>query len=239
MKKELLHNPEVTAKQNHKYLGAFGMVWVSMLLMTTFTSLKTFDVFGLTFIAAAIGYPLTYIFADIFTEVYGYRVSRRIIWTGLFCVLLATSFAYLYTLLPAGKSFDAKSIEAFNLIFRTSPVIALATVVAFWVGEFVNSFVLAKMKILFSGRYEWARYILSTFLGQSFDNFAGFVVILLLTDLFSLKDALVACTTSVIFCTVWEALASPVTHPLIRRIKEKEGIDTYDHGTKFNPFVRG
>jgi queuosine precursor transporter len=239
MKKELLRNPEITAVQNHKYIGTFGMVWVTMLLVTMFTTLKTFDIFGLTFIAAAIGYPLTYIFADIFTEVYGYRVSRRIIWTGLLCVMLATSFAYLYTLLPASVYFDAESNKAFNLVFQTSPVIALGTVLAFWVGEFVNSFVLAKMKVLFSGRYEWARYILSTFLGQSFDNFTGVATILLLSNLFSVHEALIAGVTSTIFCTLWEAAASPVTHPLIRMIKEKEGLDTYDHGTKFNPFVRG
>ncbi|MEN9551863.1 MAG: hypothetical protein RI935_240 [Candidatus Parcubacteria bacterium] len=236
MQNKLLHDPAVTATLNHKYLGVFGMVWVSMLLVTMFTTLKTFDIFGFTFIAAALGYPITYIFADIFTEVYGYRVSRRVIWTGFFCITIATAFAYLYTLLPPSVYFDEESNKAFNLIFQTSPVIALGTILAFWSGEFTNSFVLAKMKLIFSGKYEWARYILSTLVGQSFDNLTGFTVILLLTDIFSLKEALVAGVTTVIFCTLWEALASPVTHPLIRFIKQKEGIDTYDHGTKFNPF---
>lgn len=236
MNQELVRDPEVTASRNHKYLGTFGMVWVTMLLVTMFTTIKTFDIFGITFIAAAIGYPLTYIFADIFTEVYGYRVSRKIIWTGLLCVFLATSFAYLYACLPASIYFDDESNKAFNLIFKTSPVIALATVLAFWAGELVNSFVLAKMKIFFSGKHQWARYMLSTLLGQTVDNFVGVFTILLLSDIFSLKEAILAGVSSVIFCTLWELFASPVTHPLIRKIKEKEGIDTYDVGTKFNPF---
>lgn len=234
--KQLIKNPDITARQNHVYLGTLGMVWVTMLLVTIFTTLKTFDIFGVTFIAAAIGYPVTYIFADIFTEVYGYRVSRRVIWSGFFCVTLATGFAYLYTLLPPSIYFDKASNDAFNAIFRASPVIALASILAFWAGEFVNSFVLAKMKIYFKGKYEELRYITSTFFGQLVDNTVGVGTILLISNLFSFKEGLIAGVTSILFCTTWEMLALPITRRVIRFIKEKEGIDTYDVGTSFNPF---
>ena len=236
MNKNLLHDPEITASQNHKYLGTFGMIWVSFLLVTIFTTSKTFDIFGITFVAVAIGYPVTYIFSDIFTEVYGYRVSRRIIWSGFFCVLVATSVAYLYALIPPSQYFGVEDNNSFNTIFRASPIIALSTVLGFWFGELTNSVILAKMKLLTRGKKEWLRYIISTFFGQAVDNTIAFSMLVFVAHLFSFKEVIFTAVTTILFCTVWEVFASLITHPIIKKIKEMEGIDTYDYGTKFNPF---
>ncbi len=235
--RELIRDPIVTSNLPHKYLGMFGMIWITFLLVTIFTSLKTFDIFGFTFVAVAIGYPVTYIFSDIFTEVYGYRVSRKIIWSGFLCIAIGTSVAYLYTLIPPSQYFGSIENNSFNLIFRASPLIAFATILGFWLGELTNSFILAKLKLFTKGKKEWLRYILSTFFGQLVDNTVGVTTIVLRSHLFSQKEGFSIVVTTVIFCTVWEMIASPITHPIIRFIKKKEGIDTYDVGTKFNPFV--
>lgn len=236
MQKELIQNPEVTAEMPHKYLGVLGMVWVTFLLLTVFTTVKSFDLFGFTFLAAALGYPITYVFSDIFTEVYGYRVSRKIIWSGFVCVALATLFAYLYTLVPPSHYFSEIDNNSFNYIFRASPAIAFATIAGFWAGELTNSIVLAKMKVFTQGRKQGLRYILSTLFGQIMDNTVAVTVILLVSSIFSAKEAYSAAITTIVFCTLWELLALPVTRIVIRFIKEREGIDTYDHGTIFNPF---
>lgn len=234
--KNLIKDPEIVINRHHKLLLPFAMVWISLLLLTTFTALKTFDFFGYTIFAAVIAYPITYVFLDIFTEVYGYRTSRRIIWTGLLCIGLTTSFAYLYTLIPPSVYFGEFEDKAFNLIFQSSPVIALAFIVSYWAGENVNSIVLAKMKIYTDGKYAGIRYVGSTFFGQIADNVTGVSIMVLIGNLFTYNEAFSGMITAIIFCTVWEMLALPITKKLIVYIKYYEGVDTYDKGTQMHPF---
>jgi uncharacterized integral membrane protein (TIGR00697 family) len=238
-KELLITDPKITYDLPHKYLGIFGMIWVSFLLMTSFTTIKTFDLFGLIFAAAALGYPITYIFSDIFTEVYGYKVSRKIVWSGLICVMITTVVATLYTYIPPSQYFGQTENEAFNLIFRSSPIIAFATIMAFLVGEFVNSYVLANLKLKTNGKFQEFRYVASTFCGQLLDNATGVSIILLASNLFSMGEAVSIGITTTIFCTTWEFFMIPFTRKFIKWIKEQEGIDTYDHGTNFNPFKLG
>lgn len=230
-------DPAITANRPHKYLTIFAMLWITFLLLTVFTTLKTFELYGIVFFAAVIGYPVTYIFSDIFTEVYGYRVSRKIIWTGFGCIAIASSLAFLYTLIPPSSYFTPTENEAFNLIFRASPLISLATIIGFWAGENVNSIILAKLKVLTGGRKEGVRYILSTFLGQLADNITAVTVIVLVANLFTYQEALGGILTTIIFCTVWEIVALPITYRAIRAIKRAEGIDTFDTTTKLHPFA--
>lgn len=212
------------------------MLWITFLLLTVFTTLKTFEFKGIIFFAAVIGYPFTYIFSDIFTEVYGYRVSRKIIWTGFACLAIASGMAYLYTLIPPSSYFSEVENNAFNLIFRASPFITLATIFGFWAGENVNSIILAKMKIWTNGKKDGVRYIASTFFGQIADNVTAVIVIVIIANLFTYQEALSGVLTTVVFCTCWEIVALPITRRAIQFIKYKEGLDTYDHGTSFNPF---
>lgn len=233
----LITDPKVSASQPHKYLIVFAMLWITFLLVTVFTTLKSFEIHGIVFFAAIIGYPMTYIFSDIFTEVYGYRVSRKIIWTGFACITIATTLAYIYTLIPPSSYFSGVENSAFNLIFRASPFISLATIIAFWAGENVNSIILAKMKLWTKGKKQGFRYIASTFFGQITDNLVGVSVIVLIANLFTYQEAFQGMITAILFCTGWEIVALPITQRVIKLIKHAEGLDTYDRGTKLSPFV--
>ncbi len=230
----LITNPIVSAGKPHKYLGIFGMLWVTVLVVGMFTSLKTFYIGSLIFSVGAIAYPFVYIFADIYTEVYGYRVTRKIVWTGFACMMLAATLASLYSYIP-NPSFEHN--DAYNLIFRSAPVVAIGFIVAFFCGELTNSYIVAKMKLLTHGKYIHARLIISTFFGQLVDNGLAFFAAFYFAGWFTLEEIVPLITTTVLFCTLWEVIALPITHRVIEIIKHKEGLDTYDHGTNFSPFA--
>ncbi len=229
----LITDPVVSAKQPHKYLSIFGMLWVTVLIVGTFASLKTFHVGHFVFSVGALAYPFVYIFADIYTEVYGYRVTRKIVWTGFACMLLGSLLAYIYSIVPNP---DFEYNDAYNLIFKASPVIAVSFIVAFFCGELTNSFVVAKMKLWTQGKFLHPRLILSTLFGQTVDNTIAFCAAYYIAGWFTGPEVIPLIATTVVFCTGWEILALPITHRVIRVIKRHEGLDTYDHGTHFNPF---
>lgn len=231
--KQLVTDPVVSSQQPHKYLGMFGMLWVTVLLVGVFTSLKTFHLWGFVFSVGVIAYPFVYIFNDIFTEVYGYRVTRKIVWTGLASMLLATILTSIYSYIPS-PGFEYN--EAFNLIFKAAPIIAVGSIISFFSGELTNSYTVAKMKILTNGRHEWARLVLSTLFGQTVDNFIFFFTAFYFAGWYKLEEVFPLVISTVIFCTVWEIIALPITQKVIRIIKNKEGLDTYDRGTNFSPF---
>jgi uncharacterized integral membrane protein (TIGR00697 family) len=231
----LVTDPVISAQRPHKYLGMFGMLWVTFLLIATFTAVKTFSFGGIVFSVAILSYPFTYIFADIFTEVYGYRVTRRIVWTGFFCVVLASVITSLYSIVPPHESFTYD--DAFKLIFQASPIIAIATVAGFFGGELANSYVLAKLKLKTAGKAMWARLVGSTFAGQFVDNTIFFATAFLVAGVFTASELTALVLSSVTFCTVWEIVILPITYRVIGWIKRKEGLDTYDVGTNFNPFA--
>jgi len=231
--KKLITDPVISAGQAHKYLSIFGMLWVTVLIVGTFTSLKTFYIGSLVFSVGAIAYPFVYIFADIFTEVYGYRVTRKIVWTGFACMMLASILAYIYSVIP-NPQFEMN--EAYNAIFKASPIVAVGFIIAFFSGELTNSYIVAKMKIWSEGKYLNARLVISTFFGQLVDNGLAFFWAFYFAGWFTVSEIIPLITTTVVFCTVWEVLALPITRKAIKVIKHKEGLDTYDHGTSFNPF---
>lgn len=237
MKEEnaLIRDPALSASQNHKYLGTFGMVWVSFLIMAVYTASKTFNLFGFEYSVSIIAYPITYIFADIFTEVYGYRVTRKIVWTGFVCLIFTAILGYIYSIVPPSSSFTQD--EAFRFIFQAGPIIVGSILCSFFSGELTNSFVLAKMKILTKGKLQELRFILSTFLGQLVDNAIFFTSLYLFTNFFTSGQTVEIIISSVLFCTFVEMVMIPVTKKVIKFVKHKEGLDTYDHDTNFNPFV--
>ena len=230
----LITDPAISARQPHKYLIVFAMLWVTVLIVGTFTSLKTFYIGSLVFSVGAIAYPFVYIFADIFTEVYGYRVTRKVVWTGFACMFLAASLAYLYSIVP-NPNFEMN--DAYNAIFKASPIVAIGFIIAFFCGELTNSFIVAKMKLLTKEKYVNTRLVLSTLFGQTVDNSIAFFTAFYFAGWFTLPEIVPLVTTTVVFCTVWEVLALPITRKVIKIVKEKEGLDTYDYGTNFNPFV--
>jgi len=231
----LITDPVLSAKQPTKYLGALGILWVTFLLIAVFTAVKTFSIGPYVLNIAILAYPFTYIFADIFTEVYGYRVSRRIVWTGFASVLIASCVTYIYSIIPPSPSYTDN--EAFSLIFKTSPAIALATILGFFGGELTNSFVLAKMKLFTKGSAMWGRLIGSTAAGQFVDNALFFGIAFLAAGAFEAGELISLTLNTAVFATAWEVIALPITYRVIKYLKHKEGLDTYDRGTNFNPFL--
>jgi len=231
---QLITDPKVSAQSNHKYLGLLGMLWVTFLIINLFTALKTFEIGGFVFAVVILTYPFVYIFADIFTEVYGYRVTRKVVWTGFFCMALSSVIAYVYTLVPSPNFADS---EAYNLIFKSSPIVAFFVILAFFCGELTNSYVVAKLKIFTEGKFINLRLVLSTLFGQLVDNSIAITGIFLFADWFTSEQVIPLIISTVIFCTAWEIIALPITRKAIRVIKREEGLDTYDKGTNFNPFA--
>ncbi|MEG3598848.1 MAG: queuosine precursor transporter [Pseudomonadota bacterium] len=189
-----------------------------------------------SFGAGVLFFPVSYIIGDILTEVYGYARARRVIWTGFAALLFMAFMAWVVVQLPPAAGWPGQ--EAYEFVFGNSLRIVLASMVAFWAGEFANSYVLAKMKIWTAGRHLWMRTIGSTVVGQGLDSLifyplafwglAGWPVELLwqvVLSQWAIK-------------TAWEALLTPVTYAAVGALKRAEQVDLYDTETDFSPFAR-
>ncbi|MEE8372781.1 MAG: queuosine precursor transporter [Dehalococcoidia bacterium] len=182
--------------------------------------------------AAIVIFPLTYIVGDILTEVYGYRQARRVIWLGFFCNLIAVAAFWVAGLIPP---LDPDVQTAYDRIFGYVPRILAASFAAYLVGEFANSFVLAKMKIRTKGRFLWIRTIGSTVVGQGLDA-AIFIGIAFWGELpAAVLGSMII--THWLVKTAYEVAATPFTYSVVNFLKKKEGIDHYDHDTDFNPLL--
>ena len=181
--------------------------------------------------AAIIIFPLSYIFGDILTEVYGYRTARRVIWLGFTCNLIAVIAIWLGGLLPPASEWEHQT--AYKTILGYAPRLLLASFAAYLIGEFANSFILAKMKIATRGRWLWTRTIGSTIVGQGLDS----AVFISIAFAGTLSWWLIGTTilTHWLVKTGYETVATPFTYAIVNYLKKKEGIDTYDYDTKFNP----
>lgn len=180
-------------------------------------------------------FPLTYIFGDVFTEVYGYTASKRAIWTGFFAsVLMAVFSAFAVWLPPAPVWADKQA--AFEMFFGAVPRIVIASLVAYWCGEFANSFVLAKMKVFTNGKHLWMRTIGSTVVGQLIDT------VVVITIIFAGKESLDTIIKLIIggYATkvIYEVVLTPVTYLVVNALKRAEGVDVFDRNTNFNPFSK-
>lgn len=193
----------------------------------------------LAFDAGTILFPVSYIFGDVLTEVYGYRRSRRVIWTGFACLAASALVLWLVRIMPAEAGWqEAVGQAAYVKVLggMSSGGIVLASLVAYFCGEFTNSFVLAKMKVFTRGRWLWMRTIGSTLAGEAVDT-AAFIFIATLTGVFSWDIFATLVLTNYLFKVGIEALMTPVTYRLVRFLKRAENEDYYDRGTNFNPFA--
>ena len=183
--------------------------------------------------AAQILFPITYIFGDIFTEVYGYGASRRAIWYGFFASFLLVAISYLAVVIPPAPEF--KDQAAFETIFKPVGRIVAASLLAYWCGEFANSFVMAKLKLLTKGRFLWTRTVGSTIVGQAVDTtvvmFAAFYGTRSLGVIGSL---IVSGYTAKV---IYEIVMTPVTYAVVNALKKAEGVDFFDYRTNFSPFA--
>lgn len=216
-----------------KYLDLIMVAFVVVLLVSNVASTKILDLGMLTFDGGTILFPIAYIFGDVLTEVYGYRQSRRVIWCGFASITVASLVFWLVGVLPPAAGWDNQG--AYDTILGMTPRIVLASLVAYFAGEFSNSFVLAKMKLFTKGKWLWTRTIGSTVVGEGVDT-ALFVGIAFLGVL-PTELLLAVLVSNYVFKVAYEVLATPITYAVVTALKKAEGVDTYDYGTKFNPFA--
>ena len=208
-------------------------VFITCLITANIAAVKLITLRGLILDAGVITFPVSYIVGDVLTEVYGYRRARRVIWLGFLCNLLAVAALWLAGLLPAAPFWDGQA--AYVRILGYTPRLLAASFVAYLVGEFTNAFVLAKLKILTQGRWLWTRTIGSTLVGEGLDSLVFVTLAFLGTiPLASLGSAIVAQWA---FKTAYEVLATPLTYWVVNFLKRREGVDTFDRDTRFNPLL--
>lgn len=232
-------------KHEFKYFDRIMAFFVMVLVVSNIaSSAKIIDLgfsilnIPLAFDAGTLLFPISYIFGDILTEVYGYKRSRRVIWTGFAALALAAFVFWGVQKLPGETTWQNYAGDAaYDAILggMSSGGIVLASLAAYWLGEFSNSFVLAKMKILTNGRWLWTRTIGSTLVGELIDT-AVFIAIASLFGIFPWSLFVTLTFTNYIFKTATEALMTPLTYLFVNFLKRIEGEDYYDRETNFNPF---
>lgn len=222
-----------------RWLPAITAVFVTSLVVSNIIAVKLISVGPFYLPAAILIFPISYIFGDILTEVYGYAKARRVIWIGFGCNLLAVFILYLSIELPpapfwrTGAFETAASQQAYQAVFGSTPRILAASFLAYLVGEFINSFVLAKMKITTRGRHLWMRTIGSTIVGQLADS--GVFIFLAFYGTVP-PDALVTMAGSQwLVKSAYETLVTPLTYLAVNFLKRAEREDYYDRKTNFNP----
>ncbi|MGH2593506.1 MAG: queuosine precursor transporter [Anaerolineae bacterium] len=235
--------------RSYKYLSWVTAIFVTCLIVANIIAVKliqiTLPLLGPVVLpAAVIIFPISYIFVDVLTEVYGYARARQVIWIGFACNLLAVAAIAISGALPPA-SFWAPNQSAYESILGFTPRLLVASFIAYLVGEFLNSFVLARMKVATNGRRLWARTIGSTLIGQLADSFV--FITLGLVQVTSLPPALQgtlppealpgAITAQWLFKSAYEAIATPLTYLVVNRLKRAESEDVFDRDTDFNPFA--
>jgi len=210
-------------------------LFVTALITANITAVKLIGVLGLVLPAAVVVFPISYICGDVLTEVYGYRAARRVIWLGFLCNLLAVAAIYLGGILPAAPFWQDQ--EAYEVILGYTPRLLGASFLAYLVGEFANSYVLARMKVATDGRWLWSRTIGSTLVGQGLDSLV--FILLAFAGTIPLGAMISAIVGQWLVKSAYEVLATPLTYAVVNRLKRTEGIDVYDHDTRFNPLLIG
>ncbi len=232
--------------KSYRFFDIILGIFIAVLLISNIaSSAKIVDLgfsiknIRMAFDAGTILFPIGYVFGDILTEVYGYQRSRRVIWTGFFSLALAALIFWVISILPGEVTWQGYAGDhAYQSILggMSSGGIVLASLAGFWLGEFSNSFILAKMKILTRGRWLWSRTIGSTLVGEMVDT-VMFVVVASAFGVFPWSLFLTLTLTNYLFKVAVEVLMTPVTYLVVRALKRAEGEDFYDRDTNFNPFV--
>jgi len=218
-----------------KYFNHIVNAFVAVLMISNLVGPKICAIGPFRISGAQLLFPITYIFGDIFTEVYGYAASRRAIWTGFFASALLAAMGMITVALPPAP--DWPDQEAFAKVFNFVPRMVLASLIAYWCGEFANAYVMARMKLVTGGRHLWMRTISSTAVGQLVDSVV--VMALAFGGTLPVVTILRLIGSGYLGKVLYEAAATPVTYLVVNGLKRKEGVDVFDKGTQFNPFARG
>lgn len=233
------HQPSAVSASAIRQFRAFDIVmaaFVAILLLSNLIgAAKLSTVGGFTFGAGILFFPLGYVIGDVLTEVYGYSRARRCIWVGFSALLFMAFMSWVVVSLPPAAGWDGQG--AYESVFGQVPRIVLASIVAFWAGEFANSFVLARMKVLTKGRHLWSRTIGSTVVGQGVDSIIFYP--LAFYGVWSPEQVATVMVTNWALKVGWEAVLTPVTYLVVGWLKRHEGVDVFDDGTDFSPFKAG
>lgn len=219
--------------RTYKYYELVMAAFVTVLLCSNIIgAAKIVEIGGYSFGAGILFFPISYIFGDILTEVYGYARARKVVWAGFAALLFASAMSWVIVKLPPSPGWGGQDVyeKAFGSTWR----IACSSLIAFWAGEFTNSFVLAKMKIWSSGKYLWTRTIGSTIAGELVDSLIFYP--LAFTGVWTTKQIVTVLFTNYLLKTAWEVVNTPITYRIVGYLKRAESEDYYDRDTNFTPF---
>ncbi len=226
--------------RSYHYLPLVTAVFVTCLIISNIVAVKLAAVGPWFLPAAVIIFPISYIFGDVLTEVYGYSRARQVIWIGFGCNLLAVIAIWITGRLPTAPFWNAsvypspvEAQQAYQAILGFTPRLLLASFAAYLAGEFLNSFVLAKLKVVTSGRQLWLRTISSTVIGQLADS--GIFILIAFTGVIPPGNLGQLIVSQWLFKSAYEALATPLTYVVVNFLKRAENEDYYDRDTNFNP----
>lgn len=217
--------------KSYKYLDIITATFAVVLILSNITSTKILSLGWFSFDGGTILFPLAYIFGDVLTEIYGYARARRVIWIGFAMNLLMVLIFWLVGKLPPAMDWDLQ--ESYSNILGVVPRIVLGSLCAYLVGEFINSFVLAKIKIKTKGKFLWLRALGSTVLGQFFDT--SIFLLIAFAGILPWNLILVLWISNYIFKILVEIILLPFTYKVVKFLKKKEGEDYFDKNTDFNP----
>ncbi|PYS10814.1 MAG: hypothetical protein DMG17_23955 [Acidobacteria bacterium] len=217
----------------YKYYDLVMALFVTVLLCSNVIgAAKVCTVWGFTFGAGVLFFPISYIFNDVLTEVYGYARARKVVWAGFGAIVFASFMSWVVLTLPPAMGWNDQ--RAYETVFGQTPRIVFASLGAFFVGEFANSYVLAKMKILTSGRFLWSRTIGSTIVGEGVDSLVFYPLAFL--GVWENRLVLTVMVSNYIIKVLWEAIVTPFTYRVVGFLKRAEQEDYYDIDTDFTPF---
>ena len=224
-----------SARRHFRYFDYVMAAFVAILLLSNLIGAsKLASVQGYTFGAGILFFPVSYVLGDVLTEVYGYANARRCVWAGFAALVFMAFMSYVVVAMPPASGWTGQA--AYESVFGNTWRIVAASVIAFWAGEFVNSFVLAKMKILTGGRKLWTRTIGSTVFGQAVDSAIFYPIAFL--GVWSNAQVLTVLVTNWGLKVLWEILLTPVTYAVVGWLKAREGVEVFDTGTDFSPFAK-
>jgi queuosine precursor transporter len=219
-------------RSSYRYLNLVSAMFATCLVVANIIAVKLVDIHGLILPAAVVIFPISYIFGDILTEVYGYARARQVIWIGFGCNLLAVVAIWIAGLLPPAGFWNGQ--PAYEQIFGYTWRLLVASFVAYLVGEFLNSLVLAKLKVATHGRWLWLRTIGSTLIGEGADSLV--FITLAFTGIVPQDQMLRLVVTQWLFKSAYEVIATPITYAIVNYLKRVENEDYYDTHTDFTPF---
>ena len=230
-------NQSIISSAQFRYYDYVMAAFVTILLLSNVlgaakqTYITIFDesyIYG----AGILFFPVGYVIGDILTEVYGYARARRVIWVGFAALIFMAFMSWVVVKLPPADSWNGQ--EAYEAVFDQVPRIVFASIAAFWAGEFVNSYVMARMKIWTQGRYLWSRTIGSTFVGQGVDSMIFYPLAFL--GVWETQTVFIVMITNWLLKLGWEIMLTPLTYKAVSFLKLRENIDVFDHETDFSPF---